>query len=251
LKDFIAILILLFSLTGCSNSTIPEEDIDHTTLDTIRYPNSVFVKGLGKLVKGKKQGLWKFFTSTGNLDTVRYYDSNKIVAVLDKEDFNLMPVRNRGAQISIPVKWSVHKNFQTSALILCISKERNYDTLIKQIPIGTTDTSTPPQIILYKDTTERNMSSEDFFLNIVKEVPQKDSLHLLNYRWLSVNNLKAYQCFYFVTIDKKQSCRLTTIFQDGDTFYVITGSALTDKLEYIKYTDLFEEIAETFQIVSM
>ncbi|HXP48872.1 MAG TPA: hypothetical protein VN922_02900 [Bacteroidia bacterium] len=251
MKGILSILFLLFFVVGCNNPTIPEEDIDHTTLDTLRYPNSVIVKGLGKFVNGKKQGLWKFFNQAGELDTVRYYDSNKIIAVLDKEDFDLVPYTNRGIEIFIPSKWSIKKKLNTSVLLLCATKDYIYDTLTKHDTIGETHTYRPPTILLIKDTTEKSMSSEEFFLNMAKEVPKKDSLHLLYHRWLIVNNVKAYQSFYFITIGEEQSCFLTTIFQDGTTFYVITESALTNKQEYIKYTDLFEKIAETFQILSV
>lgn len=230
----VVLFLLSAFIAGCNNSLLQPSSSTHR-IDTIRYPNSTSIMEIVELDSGEKNGVWKHFAKDGTLDSVAHYDKNQLTALPNKEDFNLVPVTYRGIKISFPQKWFVKRDYK-GALLFSVDQ------------IGS-DTLLAPSVAIQKDTMDKILNLNGYMKSAKLGYNSADSAIFISENTFTINGLPAGQLQYFVTLNKIRGHIIQTIIQDGQTFYIITEGCGSKKWLYIKYEDVFKEIANSFSVV--
>ncbi|SNY99681.1 toxin-antitoxin system YwqK family antitoxin [Flagellimonas pacifica] len=213
-----------------------KEGIEHGAY--FKYFKNQTVEESGVKIKGKKNGLWKYYDSLGKIKSAKHFYNDSLVYNLDTSDFEYRSkIIDAVLQVEIPEKWTVIKDAQTPVL-LALKKECE-----KDIPFC------PNLTITYESSI--NTSEIETYLKKNDDV-LKSSLN--NYKVLKKREYVFEDNTYFekVYIGSSQGINIggitTWIFSNKRT-YIITGLALNEKENsFLKYEGLFKDIINEIKL---
>ena len=213
-----------------------EEGIEHGAY--FEFYENQNVKESGIKIKGKKNGLWKYYNSSGEIKSAIHYYNDSLVYNLDIDDFEYHSKKiDDVLQVEIPEKWKIIKDIQEPVL-LALKKECE-----KGIPFC------PNLTITYEPSI--NTSEIETYLKKNDDI-LKSSVD--NYRVIKEREYAFEGNTYFEKIYAGNSQGIniggitTWIFSNKKT-YIITGLALNEKENsFLKYEGLFKDIIDKIKL---
>lgn len=213
-----------------------KEGIEHGAY--FKFHKNQAVEESGIKIKGKKNGLWKYYDSFGKIKSAKHFYNDSLVYNLDTSDFEYHSKKiDDVLQVEIPEKWTIIKDIQNPVL-LALKKECE-----KDIPFC------PNLTITYESSI--NTSEIETYLNKSDDV-LKSSLD--NYKMLKKREYVFEGNTYFekVYTGSSQGINIggitTWIFSNKRT-YIITGLALNEKgNSFLKYEGLFKDIISEIKL---
>lgn len=209
-----------------------EEGVEHGAY--FKFHKNQTVEESGVKIKGKKNGLWKYYDSLGKIKSAKHFYNDSLVYNLDTSDFEYRSKKvDDVLQVEIPEKWTTIKDIQKPVL-LALKKECEKDisfcpnlTITYELPINTSE-------------IETYLKKNDDVL--------KSSLN--NYKVLKKREYVFEGNTYFekVYIGSSQGINIggiTTWIFSNERTYIITGLALNEKENsFLKYEGLFKDIVK-------
>lgn len=189
----------------------------------------------GKYELGKKTGIWIDYNSIGEPEKAVYmYNDSVYYSGLDPQDYVLekYPIKGKNV-IDLPVKWDKGNIDNSSLLLTCTKKCK--DQFCPTISITYTKLKGS-----FHDLVEENIATTRKEFDYFKIVSGGE---------VKINNLRGEQYSCITIYNGIKLGLLATFILKDDDVYIITSMALNDpEGSFLKYQDLFVEIASTFTL---
>lgn len=239
------IVLIVCSLFSASCDSI-NKDLVHENrniiTDTVsgiinsKYPSGK-LKESGRLIEGRKNGIWKFYDEEGHLSSVEYFYKNEKLAIVDKNDFIYTTILIDNISIDLPFQWEIKRNYKKAMLFAVknnLESSKFAPTInILKVPI---DTGFEINKFIMQDQEDLKNNYNDIAFTEVKH--------------LKVSGLNAYEMLYYIKLNNFKLVTVSTYIQKGNDLYIITHISEANKDEFMKYNDLFDEIINSFNFVS-
>lgn len=196
------------------------------------YPNNV-LKEKGLFINDTIYGVLKKYDTDGRLSKVDYVFRGIKIYSLDPTDYELKKYNFKNEfNIYTPLNWEIIENYKNAILIL---KKNGFEN---ESPVSVT--------IVKSNLNVSSRLEEDVKKNMEIVKTQCDYFNLASVRRLRINKFEAFRVNYFAILNNKKIGVLCFFIRKNNLCYLLSCMADEDKKEYIKYEELFDEIASTF-----
>lgn len=213
-----------------------EEGIEHGVY--FKFHKNQAVEESGVKIKGKKNGLWKYYDSFGKIKSVKHFYNDSLVYNLDTSDFEYRSKKiDDVLQVETPKKWTIIKDIQNPVL-LALKKECEKDisfcpnlTITYELPINTSEIET------YLKKNDDVLKSS------------LDNYKVLKKREYVFEGNKYFEKVYTGSSQGVNIGGITTWVFNNKRTYIITGLALNEKENsFLKYEGLFKDIINKIKL---
>lgn len=215
-----------------------DDNIEHGNYSRF-YQNGDLAES-GIKIRGKKNGLWKYYDTLGLIKSAVHYYEDSLVYNLDVEDFKFNPKKiDNDLTIEIPKNWEIINNINEKNVLLTIRKKCSETiffcpnlTIAQEKSFKTND-----DIEVYLKLSDNILSSNFSNYRVIKE------------RKYLFNKIIYFEKIYVGSAHNISIGGITTwIFKENKT-YVITGLALNEhENTFLKYEGLFKNITDNIKI---
>lgn len=182
----------------------------------------------GSIIDNNKEGLIKTYQNN-SLKAVTYYEKNKKVYELDKNDFIYDSLDLKLFKIMFPISWEKSIRPQENVLLIGHKKCDSTDMFCPSFSI--TNESLKTSLIDYSSNALLLMQSK------------VEKMKIINKNNFTINGFDVVQVRYMILKDGVTLGLQTGFFKIDDVVYILTGTALnSNEGNFLKYDGLFEEI---------
>lgn len=190
----------------------------------------------GIIINNRKNGVWKEYDQNGIIQKVEYYYNDSLIHNLDTLDFILNSyILADGSKILLPKYWNIKKNYKQALVLAVKPKVIEPETFNPSINVVK---STVPDTIPLQQIVDMNIEE---IKKVVKKYIFKEKKFIENPPLQLINIL------YFVDTGNQKVGVLSAYVKDKTSLYIITCMAQGNRLQFIKYKYLFEEIILNFK----
>lgn len=182
----------------------------------------------GNYLNNNKDGIIKTYKNL-ELKSVSYFEENKKIYDLDRDDFIYDTVKFDMFKIIMPKKWNTKINLNENVLL--ISQKKCDSTFVFC-----------PSFSITKETTKLNLENytSSALLLMSRNV---DKMKLIHQNDITINGFKIILIRYIILKEGKKIGVQTGFCKISNEVFVLTGTAINEiEGEFLKYDGLFEEI---------
>lgn len=207
---------------------------DSSNISVIDHTDGITEKGI--LINGKRNGVWKKFSSSKTLESVSYYFNDSLLYELDKDDYNFVEYRiNETAKISYPNKWKIIKS---AGLIASFMKEQSKEN--KEFV---------PLINIQQDKISNSKSFSNYVNKELEVLRSNPTFKLIKLKEYGSDSLLTIQAVYIIIIQDIKLGVVTNWIKHKDKVYIINGMASNkNKGDFLHYKELFQDILFSFNV---
>jgi len=204
----------------------------------ISYYDDGVPKNEGVILNNKRIGLWKEFDKNGTLEAAEHYDADSVLFKFDKSDFDFQQITSQyGFKISAPKTW--------------VQKDKPEPPLLMEIYQSTDSFIHHPNLQIIADSINSN-DLQGFCKNYITNFWKNNgaAIQLVYSRNVVINSKPSCQIGYKIIFKNQNLAGVATFIKNGNMMFVLSGMALNDgKIGFLRYKDLFEQIAATFIVI--
>ncbi len=243
---FIIVNIIFLTITNCQNESQNKNQKNNTlTFQNIIFPNGYYILKhrngniaiSGTIIDGELNGVWKLFDSEGLLkNAIYFYKGDKIVDI-DETDYCMHKIKlgNANISINIPEKWNVKQDKEP--LILVATKEHSKNKVFT--PLVSIEKTNMPKCQTFDKFIDENIN---ILLNHYSDIQ-------INEKKLDLgSHLNSFEITYTVKLNDIIIAGFIVIFNKETDIYTITCVSEGINNEFMKYKDLFTEIAYSLSL---
>lgn len=204
------------------------------------FHNNGMIEKSGVVIKGKKNGLWKYSDSLGRVFAAKQYYNDSIVHNLDAIDFDYLNKKlDKNIEIKIPKKWTVVNDFVEKPILLVLRKE-----------CKKTVSFCPNLTITYESSIIE--TEQDKYIKKSNEILKSNfkNYRVIKERKYFSNGITYYEKIYTGNSKDINIGGITTWIFSSNKTYIITGLALNEKDNpFLKYEGLFKDITNSLDLL--
>lgn len=204
----------------------------------VQFHKNNTIAETGMMLKNVKNGVWKNYDNNGILVTANLYHNGDILFELDKTDFYLLPTKllPDSFEIDMPFKW---QTINDSSLHIILGSRKQCDKSFIFCP----------NITIVKDRINKDAVFDEYLTSQIDLLKGKyPGLHPVASGHIDINGFPSFQLTYIFQTNGLRLGGISTWIKANESVYIITGMASNQKnSEFLKYKDLFREIAGTFR----
>jgi hypothetical protein len=196
----------------------------------------------GLKIKGKMNGVWKYYNSKGEINSVKHFFNDSILYNLDVNDFSFSKriIKNH-LEVNLPIDWNIIERIDSEQVL--ISTRKDCDKSMSFCPSITI-------------TYESSITDEKQIMNYIEKSNIILSSSFKNYKTVKerkyiFDGQNYYEKIYIGNVNGMNLGGITTWIFDKKNTYIISGLALNEKeYSFLKQEGLFKDITNSIKLIN-
>ncbi len=249
LKFTLIIFTSLFVMISCNHNKNEESTKDKSfNIMNIIFPDAEYttryedgnIKVEAKMINGHPYGIWKKYDNKGALESSIYFFEGKVVVNIDISDYDLKTFFFDKNQLSIklPTNWLLEQYDINKATIMAIKQMPDNDVFF-------------PTITVTKFNNPNNIDIVDYVKENIKEVKLSFQELVIEGEKMDTSSNDIYELTYSAIYNGSKLGIFSVYYKVNDAIYTVTCIADGRPIEFVKYKDLFKQIAYSLSLKEM